>query len=109
MFMIYGPNTNLVVHGGSIILFSELSTKYILSAILSLLESQKGSLEVMSDAFEIYNARVDETNARRAWGYSSVNSWYKNKTGRVTQNYPFTIAEYWQRTNQFDADSYWFQ
>jgi 4-hydroxyacetophenone monooxygenase len=109
LFMIYGPNTNLVVHGGSIILFSELSTKYIMNAVLSLLQSQKGSLEVTNDAFEIYNARVDETNARRAWGYSSVNSWYKNKTGRVTQNYPFTIAEYWQRTSQFDADSYRFQ
>ena len=109
MFMIYGPNTNLVVHGGSIILFSELSTKYILNAILSLLRNQKGSLEVTSEAYETYNARVDETNARRAWGYSSVNSWYKNKEGRVTQNYPFTIAEYWQRTNLFDEDSYRFR
>jgi 4-hydroxyacetophenone monooxygenase len=109
MFMIYGPNTNLVVHGGSIILFSELTTKYILNAILSLLQSQKGSLEVTSEACEHYNARVDETNARRAWGYSKVNSWYKNKEGRVTQNYPFTIAEYWQRTDRFDDCNYLFR
>ena len=109
MFMIYGPNTNLVVHGGSVILFSELSAKYILNAMLTLLQSGARSLDVTTDAFETYNARVDETNARRAWGYSTVNSWYKNKQGRVTQNYPFTIAEYWQRTDRFDKDHYRFR
>jgi len=109
MFMIYGPNTNLVVHGGSVILFSELSAKYILNAVLALLEAGKRSLDVTEEAFETYNDRVDETNARRAWGYSSVNSWYKNKKGRVTQNYPFTISEYWQRTNRFDKDDYRFR
>jgi 4-hydroxyacetophenone monooxygenase len=109
MFMIYGPNTNLVVHGGSVILFSELSAKYVLNAVLALLESGKRSVDVTEEAFETYNARVDETNARRAWGYSSVNSWYKNKEGRVTQNYPFTISEYWQRTNRFDKDDYRFR
>jgi 4-hydroxyacetophenone monooxygenase len=108
MFMIYGPNTNLVVHGGSVILFSELSAKYILGAVLALLETGKKSLDVTEEAFETYNARVDETNARRAWGYSSVNSWYKNKQGRVTQNYPFTISEYWQRTERFDKNDYRF-
>jgi 4-hydroxyacetophenone monooxygenase len=105
MFMIYGPNTNLVVHGGSIILFSELSTKYILGALRMLLESGKAAFD---EAYDTYNARVDETNARRAWGYSSVNSWYKNKEGRVTQNYPFTISEYWQRTDRFDQENYHF-
>jgi 4-hydroxyacetophenone monooxygenase len=109
MFMVYGPNTNLVVHGGSVILFSELSAKYILNAVLALLETGKRSLDVTEEAFETYNDRVDETNARRAWGYSSVNSWYKNKAGRVTQNYPFTISEYWQRTNRFDKDDYRFR
>jgi 4-hydroxyacetophenone monooxygenase len=109
MFMIYGPNTNLVVHGGSVILFSELSAKYILNAVLALLETGQRSLDVTEEAFETYNARVDETNARRAWGYSSVNSWYKNKVGRVTQNYPFTISEYWQRTSRFDKDNYRFR
>lgn len=109
MFMMYGPNTNLVVHGGSMILFSELSAKYILDGLLSLLERAKDSFEVTQEAHDVYNLRVDETNATRAWGYSKVNSWYKNKKGRVTQNYPFTIAEYWQRTNRFDRESYQFR
>ena len=106
MFTMYGPNTNLVVHGGSIILFSELSTKYIVNAIQYMLERDQSVIDVKDDIYDCYNARVDETNGRRAWGYSSVRSWYKNADGRVTQNYPFTIAEYWQRTNRFDSENY---
>ncbi|UFN50098.1 NAD(P)/FAD-dependent oxidoreductase [Roseomonas sp. OT10] len=106
MFVMYGPNTNLVVHGGSIILFSELSAKYILSALRCLLEDGARSLEVRDGIHETYNARVDETNARRAWGWSGVSSWYKNSEGRVTQNFPFTIAEYWQRTDRFEPGEY---
>ena len=41
-----------------------------------------------------------------AWGVSSVNSWYKNSTGRVAQNWPFTLLEYWQRTLAPDPDDY---
>jgi 4-hydroxyacetophenone monooxygenase len=33
-----------------------------------------------------------------AWGVSKVNSWYKNASGRVTQNWPFTLLAYWQQT-----------
>ena len=106
MFTMYGPNTNLIVHGGSIILFSELSVKYILGAIRHLLEDGRTTLDVKDDVCRLYNERVDETNSRRAWGYSSVRSWYKNAEGRVTQNYPFTIAEYWQRTDRFDKENY---
>jgi hypothetical protein len=41
-----------------------------------------------------------------AWGWSDVNSWYKNEHGRVTQNWPFTLLEYWQRTLAPDPDDY---
>ncbi len=33
-----------------------------------------------------------------AWGVSSVNSWYKNRAGRVTQNWPFSLLEFWEQT-----------
>ena len=41
-----------------------------------------------------------------AWGASTVNSWYKNEHGRVAQNWPFTLLEYWQRTLAPDPDDY---
>ena len=48
----------------------------------------------------------DEGNARMAWGTSTVNSWYKNAAGRVTQNWPFTLLEFWERTRQPDPADY---
>ena len=106
MFTMYGPNTNLVVHGGSMILFSELSTKLVLGVVQKLLVEDLATVEVRPDAFEEYNERVDATNATRAWGFSAVNSWYKNSKGRVTQNYPFSIFEYWQRTAALDEAAF---
>ena len=35
-----------------------------------------------------------------AWGISTVNTWYKNAAGHVTQNWPFTLLEYWERTRE---------
>lgn len=99
MFCMYGPNTNLVVHGASIVLFSELTAKYIVDAVRLLLETGERKMEVREGVFSTYNRRVDEANRERAWGHSNVNSWYKDDTGRVTQNYPFTTPEFFQRTS----------
>ena len=46
------------------------------------------------------DARGHVPNAAMAWGASDVNSWYKNAFGRVSQNWPFTLLEYWQRTRR---------
>jgi 4-hydroxyacetophenone monooxygenase len=35
-----------------------------------------------------------------------VNSWYKNEHGRVAQNWPFTLLEYWRRTKQIVPDEF---
>jgi 4-hydroxyacetophenone monooxygenase len=97
MFMIYGPNTNLVVNG-SIILFSECAVRYILGCLELIAESGSPTLEVRRDVHDAYNARVDAANARMAWGVPQVSSWYKNATGRVSQNWPFPLVDYWNAT-----------
>lgn len=101
----YGPNTNIVING-SIIYFSECAAHYIIQSIELLLESGHRSLDCKRDVHDAYNARVDETNAQMAWGASSVHSWYKNQSGRVAQNWPFSLLEYWQRTRRPDPGDY---
>jgi 4-hydroxyacetophenone monooxygenase len=41
---------------------------------------------------------MDDGNRTRAWGASDVNSWYKNEFGRVAQNWPFNLFDYWKQT-----------
>ena len=79
-------------------MFSELTAKYIVDALRILLEKGERPMAVRADVFDDYNLRVDEANRARAWGFSKVNSWYKDARWRVGQNYPFTAAEYYQRT-----------
>jgi len=96
-FMIYGPNTNIVVNG-SIIFFSECSVRYILGCLKLMAERDAQTLEVRGDVHDAFNAKVDAANAKMAWGSPHVTSWYKNDTGRVSQNWPFPLVDYWSAT-----------
>ena len=55
---------------------------------------------------DAYNARIDDGNQLMAWGASSVNSWYKSESGRVAQNWPFSLLEFWQQTRDVDCTDY---
>jgi 4-hydroxyacetophenone monooxygenase len=104
-FFMYGPNTNIVVNG-SIIYFSECEMHYIVNAIRLLLESGKRAMECRKDVHDRYNEWIDAGNLQMAWGVSKVNSWYKSPSGRVAQNWPFTLLEYWQQTRSVNAADY---
>ena len=105
LFLMYGPNTNIVING-SIIYFSELEARYITECVRLLLYEGRTSLEVKRDVHDEYNARVDAANRRMAWGAASVNTWYKNASGRITQNWPFSLLEFWQWTRTPDPSDY---
>ncbi len=105
LFCLYGPNTNIVING-SIIYFSECGVRYILGLLGMALGRGHRAVEVRPGVHDEFNAAVDAENARMAWGVSDVNSWYKNASGRVSQNWPFTLLEYWQRTKAPDPADY---
>ena len=77
LFCLYGPNTNIVVNG-SIVYFSECGSRYILGLVKLLLEGGHRALDVRKDVHDEFNELVDAENKRMAWGWSDVNSWYKN-------------------------------
>jgi 4-hydroxyacetophenone monooxygenase len=94
------------VVNGSIIYFSECEAHYIVESVRLLLEQGKGAMTVRPDVHAEFARSVDEANARMAWGASKVSSWYKSASGRVAQNWPFPLLEYWQRTREPDPDDY---
>ena len=96
-FIIYGPNTNIVVNG-SIIFFSESSVRYIMGCLRLLAETGNATLEPKESVHDAFNEKVDAANKLMAWGAPQVTSWYKNQTGRVSQNWPFPLVEYWSAT-----------
>lgn len=102
---LYGPNTNIVING-SIIYFSECGVRFILGLVREVLANDAKAIVVKQDVHDRFNEAVDAENRRMAWGWSPVNSWYKNQFGRVAQNWPFTLLEYWRRTKQVDPNEF---
>jgi 4-hydroxyacetophenone monooxygenase len=105
LFLLYGPNTNIVING-SIIFFSECEVHYLTECVRMLLERDKRALDCRPEVHDAYNVHIDEENRLRAWGASSVNSWYKNAKGRVTQNWPHSLLEYWKQTREVNPSDY---
>jgi 4-hydroxyacetophenone monooxygenase len=105
LFLMYGPNTNIVING-SIIYFSECETQFIVEAVHQLLERHQRSLEVRPEVHDAYVEHMDAGNRIRAWGVSDVHSWYKNEFGRVAQNWPYNLFDYWNQTRTVNADDY---
>ncbi len=104
-FMIYGPNTNIVVNG-SIIFFSECTVRYIVEAARLLVQEGARAIDVRPEVHDRFNAEVDRGNARMAWGQPGVSSWYKNARGRVSQNWPFALVDYWEATRAPRREDY---
>jgi 4-hydroxyacetophenone monooxygenase len=105
LFCLYGPNTNIVING-SIIYFSECGVRYIMGLLRDVLASGAKAIEVKREVHDEFNEAVDLQNRAMAWGWSDVNSWYKNQHGRVAQNWPYTLLEYWQRTKEPSPDDF---
>ncbi len=66
-FMLYGPNTNIVVNG-SIIYFSECEVHYVAGCIRRMLETGVRAIDPKPEVHDAYNERVDAENLRMAWG-----------------------------------------
>lgn len=96
-FCLYGPNTNLNVNG-STVLFSEAAVEYTLECIKLLPTTGHRALDIGWEAFDEYNEWIDASNKLVAAGVSTVNSWYRNALGRLSQNWPLTTLEYWNGT-----------
>jgi 4-hydroxyacetophenone monooxygenase len=54
-----------------------------------------------------YAARIDAGNELMAWGAAPrVNSWYKSDSGKIAQNWPFSLREFWEQTRSVRTDDY---
>jgi 4-hydroxyacetophenone monooxygenase len=95
--LLYGPSTKIVVNG-SIVFFSECGARAIVACIHLFVDGGCRTIECREAVHDAFNERVDGANRTMAWGVSKVNSWYKNDGGRVSQNWPFSLLDYWRQT-----------
>ena len=70
-FMLYGPNTNLVING-SILIMVECQVRYAVEAIGRLLRSGHRTMSCRRDVHERYGREMEEGNAMMVWGVADV-------------------------------------
>lgn len=105
LFMTGGPTTGVVVNG-SAIFSAECAVEYALSAIHGLLAGGYAAMDVRKAPFDTFNERVDAGNLTKAWGVAKTTSWYKNRFGRASQTWPFSLMEYRRLTEKADLADY---
>jgi cation diffusion facilitator CzcD-associated flavoprotein CzcO len=101
LFLLYGPNTNL--GHNSIIAMLECQFDYVLQAVAALDGAR--ALELKPEVMRSYNEQVQQSLKGSSWD-GGCNSWYKNKNGKITNNWTGTVEDYKARTARLELSEY---
>ncbi|WP_288049584.1 NAD(P)/FAD-dependent oxidoreductase [Nocardia sp.] len=102
LFMMYGPNTN--VGSGSIIYMLESQARYIRQAVQYLSGRTGHFLAPRADAEQQWDDWLQRRLKDTPWNFCS--SWYRNASGRITNNWPGATVLYRWKTKTFDPANY---
>jgi hypothetical protein len=98
-YLLYGPNTNL--GHNSILFMVERQLNLVLQALAVQTASARASgnplVEVAPEAYRRDDERTQGLMAATAW-VANCHSWYKQASGRVTNNWPSWTVRYWYDT-----------
>ncbi|HVW71231.1 MAG TPA: hypothetical protein VHB68_19790, partial [Steroidobacteraceae bacterium] len=103
-FMIYGPGTNGKISGP--VPWGEMQTRYALNCFKALIEKDKRFLTVRRDAYDAFNARLDDELTRTIWMDPRQRSYYQNEFGRSATNSPWKVSQLWNAWRAPDLGDY---
>ncbi|MFI2282043.1 flavin-containing monooxygenase [Nocardia beijingensis] len=102
LFMMYGPNTN--VGAGSIIYMLESQARYIRQVVQYLADRPGRYLAARPAAEQRWDDWLQKRLKDTPWNFCS--SWYRNASGRITNNWPGATVLYRWKTRTFDHADY---
>jgi cation diffusion facilitator CzcD-associated flavoprotein CzcO len=98
-YLLYGPNTNL--GHNSILFMVERQLNLVLQALAVQTEAATSAgnpqVSVTPEAYRRDDERTQRLMASTAW-VANCHSWYKQASGRVTNNWPTWTVRYWYDT-----------
>ena len=104
LFFLYGPNTNPI--GGSYINIAERQVNYLCDLMQQMLSASLASVEVREAVNAEYNRQVDAIHSEMVWAHPGMETYYRNRLGRVVTNIPWRFVDYWQMTRRADLEDY---
>ena len=63
-------------------------------------------IRVKAEVEKDYQDKFDRRHEKMVWQDERVSSWYQNSKGKVVTTSPWRLVEYWNWTNNFNADEY---
>jgi hypothetical protein len=104
LLLLYGPNLNL--GHNSIVYMLESQVNYALDALRTIRALGAAEFEVRAEAQAAYNDELQERLARTVWNTGGCGSWYFDRNGRNSIQWPGFTFEYRRRTRRFNAEAY---
>jgi len=106
--MFYGPNTNL--GHNSIVLMIEAQSRYLNTLVSAVLDAKsRGSpIGIMpkESKTSAFNDKIQQVLAKSSFADPNCGSWYKNKDGKITNNWSGTVVEYQKVLSKVDWEDF---
>jgi cation diffusion facilitator CzcD-associated flavoprotein CzcO len=103
LFLFYGPNTNLAHN--SIVYMLESQMAYVMSALDTMERRGAACAEVRAEVQDVFNLEMQERLQGSVWN-SGCSSWYLDRNGRNSLQWPGFTLEFRRRTRRFDPGDY---
>ncbi|MFC9787496.1 flavin-containing monooxygenase [Rhodococcus sp. NPDC127528] len=95
LFVTSAPNAN-PGHGAGNNFAIEVTAHFLVECLQLLAEREATSLEPTRQAYDEYNARIDEAMERTVWRHTpSAHTYYRNDSGRVIVASPWRLIDVW--------------
>ena len=104
LFWIVGPNTGL--GHNSMVFMIEAQINYMLDALETMERRGATQVEVRRDAYDAYNAHLQDRLKDTVWNTGGCSSWYLDANGRNATIWPTFTFRFWQQTRRFDEPAY---
>ena len=104
LLFLYGPNLNL--GHSSIVYMLESQIAYAMDALRTLQLRGAAEFDVRAEAQAAYNEELQERLSRTVWNTGGCGSWYFDRNGRNSIQWPGFTFEFRRRTRRFDAAAY---
>lgn len=102
LFMLYGPNTNQ----GSILLMHEYGCDYIVGKLRRMRANGLAWIDVRQEVVDEYNDELQRHLATVEVLQTVGTKYYRAASGRIVTQWPYTMAEYRDRTTRPDEDAF---
>lgn len=103
-FLIVGPNTGL--GHSSMVLMIESQVNYAMSCIRSLRKKRLKYINVLKEAQDLYNGKIQSRLEKSIWNTGGCVSWYRTESGKNTTLWPGFTFEFRLKTKAVNLSHY---